>query len=68
MPWLILVPYSGVLFRGRSRISQKGVHVYTGEGVCLADFISFTKTKLFHFHRILKNGGGGVGEWGEGFA
>ena len=29
------------IFRGRSRISAKGVHMYKGVGVCLADFISF---------------------------
>ena len=38
--------------RGGSRISEKGVHIFKGEGVGLADFISFfiSETKLFHFH------------------
>ena len=45
--------------------------MYKGLGVCFADFISFLvnkypmkmekfgliETKLFHFHRIFKNGG-----------
>ena len=46
--------------RGGSRISEKGVHMYNGVGVCFADFISFFLnipsfgTKLFHFYRIFK--------------
>ena len=46
--------------------------MYKDEGVRFADFISFflnypmefglIKTKLFHFHRIFKNGGGGPPE------
>ena len=48
--------------------------MYKGVGVCSADIISFffkypmkmkqfglTETKLFHFHRISKNGGAGRG-------
>ena len=30
-----------VLFRGGSKISGKGVHMYKGAGVLFADFISF---------------------------
>ena len=57
--------------QGRSRISGKGAHMY--KGVCgggggggvfalliLSHFSSIshlTETKLFHFHRIFKNGG-----------
>ena len=38
--------------------------MYKGVGVRLADFIYFiitnlTEIKLFHFHRIFENGGGG---------
>ena len=33
---------AGTLFRGRSRISGKGVHMYKGVGVPIADFISFS--------------------------
>ena len=49
-------------------------HTCKGVGVRFAGhFISFflniTEIKLFHFHRIFKNGGGGGGggEGGEGF-
>ena len=56
-------------FRGGSRISGKGGHIYKGVGVCFADFILFflnipfglTETKLFHFNRIFKNGDREVG-------
>ena len=53
--------------RGGSRISGKGVHIYKGLGVRFADFISFflkysmIEAKFFHFHGILKTGGGGGG-------
>ena len=49
--------------RGGSRISGKGVHMYKGVGVHFANLISFglSETKLFHFHRIFKNRGGGDG-------
>ena len=33
--------YFGIQTRGRSRFSGKGVYVYKGVGVRLADFISF---------------------------
>ena len=51
--------------RGGSRISGKGVHIYNSEGggggggVGFANFISFFK--LFHFHRIFKKWGRGMG-------
>ena len=32
---------AGTLFRSRSRISGKGVYMYRGVGVRIADFISF---------------------------
>ena len=51
--------------RGGSRISGKGFHMYKGVGVRFADLSHFffiiyplTETKLFHFHRIFKNGVG----------
>ena len=37
-------------FRGGSRISAKGVHMYRGGG-------GFALLILFHFHRIFKNWG-----------
>ena len=60
-------PVSPEPFRGGSRISGKGVHIYKVVGVRSADCISFflnipcglTETKLFHFHRILKT----VSDW-----
>ena len=54
---------------GGSWISGKRVHVSKGVGIRFADFLIFlkypmkmkqfglTETKLFHFHRIFKNGG-----------
>ena len=47
--------------RDGSRISGKNVHIYKGVRVRFADFV---ETKLFHFHRIFKNGiqGGGSSE------
>ena len=43
--------------------------MFNGAGVCFADFISFflniSETKLFHFHWIFKNEGGGGGQRGE---
>ena len=49
--------------RGGNRISGKGVLMYKGVGGHFADFILFsfniTETKLFHFHRMFKDGGRG---------
>ena len=57
--------------RGRSRISGKGIHMYKGVGGSLCWFyliflkypikmkwFGLIETKLFHFHRIFKNGCG----------
>ena len=53
---------SSLLIKGGSRISGKGVHMYKGVVVRVANFISFffflnipcglTEIKLIHFHRI----------------
>ena len=62
------------ILRAKIRISGKGVHMYKGVGVCLLcwfylvflkypikmKYFGLTKTKLFHFQRIVKNGVG----WG----
>ena len=52
------------IIRGEFRISGNGVHTYKGGGgmcggggVCVWGGGCFTK--LFHFHRLIKNGGGG---------
>ena len=60
-----------VLIRGGSGISGKGVHIYKGVGVRLADFISFflkneneiiwSHSNYFIFIGCLKTGGGGGG-------
>ena len=55
-------------FRGGSRISGNGVHMY--KGVVLSHFSKIShlkmKSKLFHFHRIFKNWGGEEGGDGWG--
>ena len=49
---------------GGSRISGEGVHMYKGVRVCFVIFSHFSymyhdsETKLFHFNRIFKDGGG----------
>ena len=64
-----------LMYRGGSRISGKGVHMHKcfwGSLCCLyliflnypmemKKKIGLTEAKLFHFHRIFKNGGGGGG-------
>ena len=65
----------------RIQISEKGVQIYKGDGVCFTDFISFylnisrkwnnlvsLRANYFIFHGIFENGGGGGGaprEWGS---
>ena len=45
-------------YRGGSRNSGKGVHMYKGVGFVLLILSNFLiETKLFQFHRIFKNGG-----------
>ena len=48
---------------GGSKISGKGAHMQKDVGIRFADFISFSETKLFHFHGIFKNGAGRGFAW-----
>ena len=58
----------GVVYSGGSRVSGKGVHINKGVRVYLIFpkypmkmKFGLSETKLFHFHRIFKNGGEGGG-------